>query len=161
MTWSICIGFIKLIYQSKNLIETKMKSLKKTFKIFWSDRPLTKVNITGHCSVLSSVRILLSSPVSLRLNLSTETHTSPDVNKIWKMKQNKAGQKVSTIQIIQDPGPSYRWPAAGMEKTRWLQQIVYINRWSRSKKKDKKIFEIRMLHALKTCEQSINTHIFG
>ena len=105
MTWSICIGFIKLIYQSKNLIETKMKSLKKTFKIFWSDRPLTKVNITGHCSVLSSVRILLSSPVSLRLNLSTETHTSPDVNKIWKMKQNKAGQKVSTYKSSKIRGP--------------------------------------------------------
>ena len=38
--------------------------------------------------------------------LSLLSLLSRDVNKNLKMKQNKTGQKVSTTEIKQDPGPS-------------------------------------------------------
>ena len=61
------------------------------------------------------------------------------------MKVNKAGQKVSTNYITKIRGPlatDLQRSAAGVNKTRWLQQIVYIDRRSRSiKEKVKKTIE--------------------
>ena len=37
-----------------------------------------------------------------------------------KMKQNKAGQKMSRYKVKQDPGPSSQLAARGLEGTRWL-----------------------------------------
>ena len=61
------------------------------------------------------------------------------------MKVNKAGQKVSTNYISKIRGPlaaDLQRSAAWVNKTRWLQQIVYIGRRSRSiKEKEKKTLE--------------------
>ena len=67
------------------------------------------------------------------------------------MKQNKAGQKVSTYKSSKIRGPLIVDLLMGWKKpggfNKLCTSIVGLGR----KKKDKKIFEIRMLHALKTC----------
>ena len=61
------------------------------------------------------------------------------------MKVNKTGQKVSTYYISKIRGPlaaNLQWSAGGVNKTRWLQKIVYMGRRFRSiKEKEKKTLE--------------------
>ena len=77
------------------------------------------------------------------------------------MKQNKAGQKVSTYKSSKIRGPLIVDLLMGWKKpggfNKLCTSIVGLGR----KKKDKKIFEIRILHALKTCEQSSTLTFLG
>ena len=69
-----------------------------------------------------------------------------NVNRTLKMKQNKAGQKASTNQVSQDPGPSCL-SVPGVDKTRWVSKICvhqssFLSQQRNIKERDEKLIEI-------------------